>query len=134
MLRTVLGIFVGLVCGVLIIAGWESFVHKIFPPPQNLNFADKEAIQAMMQQMPLNSFLFILVGYGLAAFGGGAVATTIHASKKIMPAMVVAGLLMLAAAANFVMLPHPTWFIVVSMVAYPLFAFFGAALVLRARQ
>lgn len=134
MLRTVLGIFVGLVCGVLIIAGWEGFVHKIFPRPGNLNFADKEAVNALMQQMPLSAYWLILVGYVFAAFGGGAVATAIHQLKKILPAMVVAGLLMLAAAANFVMLPHPMWFIVASMIVYPMFAFIGAAMVLRAKR
>lgn len=134
MLRTVLAIFIGLVCGVLIIAGWESFVHKVFLPPSNINFADKAAVKAMMQEMPLNSYLLILSGYALAAFGGGAVTTAIHQLKKILPAMVVAGLLMLAAAANFVMLPHPMWFIVASMIVYPMFAFIGAALVLRAKR
>ncbi len=134
MLRTILGIFIGLVCGVLVIVGWESFTHKLYPPPQGINFADKEAVRAMMAQMPLLAFVLILVGYVLAAFVGGAVATVIDKSKKILPALIVAGLLMLANAANLIMLPHPVWFIVASMMVYPLFASFAAVLILRVKK
>ncbi|MBX2902180.1 MAG: hypothetical protein KF872_01395 [Chitinophagales bacterium] len=134
MLRTILGIFIGLVCGVLVIVGWESFTHKLYPPPQGINFADKEAVRAMMAQMPLLAFVLILVGYVLAAFVGGAVATVIDKSKKILPALIVAGLLMLANAANLIMLPHPVWFIGASMMVYPLFAGFAAVLILRVKK
>ena len=133
MLRTILGIVIGLACGVLIISGWESFIHTMFQLPKDVNFKDKVAAAAAMQKVSTVAYILILLGYALAAFVGGAVATAIDKSKKVLPALTVAGLLMIAAAANFVMLPHPTWFIISTLITYPLFALIAAALILKVK-
>lgn len=133
MLRTILGIVIGLACGVLIISGWEGFIHSMFQLPKDVNLNDKVAAVTAMQQVSIVAYILLLVGYSLAAFVGGAVATAIDKSKKVLPALIVAGLLMIAAAANFVLLPHPTWFIISTMIAYPLFALIAAALILKVK-
>ncbi|MCO5281436.1 MAG: hypothetical protein M9931_10345 [Chitinophagales bacterium] len=132
MLRTILGIVIGLACGVLIISGWESFIHTMFQLPNDVNLSDKVAAAAAMQQVSTVAYILILLGYALAAFVGGAAATAIDKSKKVLPALTVAGLLMIAVA-DFVMLPHPTWFIISTLIAYPLFALIAAALILKVK-
>jgi hypothetical protein len=110
MKRIVLGVAGGVGISVLLISFIEGFVHKL----------------------PIKSALLgVLVAYVVSSFCGGAVATLIDKSGKYLPAFIVAGLLMLAGIANFIALPHPVWFMVVSSLCYPLFCVAGAWVAMR---
>jgi len=52
----------------------------------------------------------IIAGWAIATFVGSAVATR-FAGQGERPGWIVAGLFLLATAANFAMVPHPIWMV-----------------------
>jgi hypothetical protein len=110
MKRIVFGVVGGLGVGVVLIGLIESYAHKLSSTTDN-------------------ALLLVLVAYIIGSFFGGAVATLIDKSGKYLPALIVSGLLLLAGLANFAMLPHPVWFMVISSLCYPVFAILGAWIV-----
>ncbi len=131
MKRIIFGVIGGLGTGILLIGLLEGVAHKLYPPPVGFDFNNKEALKEMMLNMPVEAYLSILTAYIIGAFFGGAVAALIDKSGKYLPALIVGGLLLLAGVANFAMLPHPVWFIIVSSLCYPLFTSAGAWVVKR---
>lgn len=135
MTRTIFAIVIGLICGIVLIFGWESFIYKLFPSLRELNdMSNKEVAKVMMNEISVVAYVLMLLGYILAAFVSGAVATAIDKSKKVLPSLLVAGLFMLIVAAEVLVSPRPTWFIVSSLVIFPLFALISAALILRVKR
>jgi len=63
-----------------------------------------------MSQLPLGAFLFILAAFGLGTFLGSWIATRLGPGRRVVHGYVVAGLVLAAAVANMIMLPHPVWF------------------------
>jgi len=126
MKRIIFGVVGGLGVGIVLIGLIENYAHKLYPPPVGFDFNNKEALKEMMLNMPISAYLSVLAAYIIGSFCGGAVATLIDKSGKYLPALIVSGLLLLAGLANFAMLPHPVWFMVVSSLCYPVFAVAGA--------
>ena len=126
MKRIIFGVLGGLVTGIILIGLIESYAHKLYPPPVGSDFNNKEALKEMMLNMPVGAYLSILAAYIIGAFGGGVVATLIDKSGNYLPALIVSGLLLLAGIANFAMLPHPVWFMIISSFCYPVFGVAGA--------
>lgn len=113
--RTILGIIVGLVVGVAIIAIVESIGHIIFPPPEGVDLKDPEALKSIMKDIPVGAKISVLVAWGLGVFGGGSVARLI--SRGASPASWVVGAILLGfAALTMVQIPHPVWMVVGAVV------------------
>ena len=100
----------GVVVAVSIVWLVESIGHSVYPPPPELNFADPDAMRDYMATLPIGAILFVGVAWFLGALGGTVTACRIGDAKPMTYALIVGGLMLLAAAANIAMIPHPTWF------------------------
>lgn len=127
-MKNFLSVVAGLLTGLLLIFVIEYISHKMYPQPPgfDLSKADRETQAFFIRLMPTGAFLMVLLAYSLGAFSGGFVSAFI--SKKLKISLVVGGVLMLAGIANFIMVPHPVWFVVVSLLTYGPFAFAGGKL------
>jgi len=94
----------------------EKIGHSVYPLPPDLNFADKEAMRAYIDTVPLGALLFVAGAWFLGALGGTVTACTVGDAKPVTYAMVVGGLMLLATAANLIMIPHPAWFSITGVV------------------
>jgi hypothetical protein len=72
--------------------------------------------------MPLGAFLFVLAAYLAGTASGGLVAALIARRHAMRFAWIIGGLVLLGSAHAFLSLPHPTWFVVATLVGVPLVA------------
>ena len=86
-----------------------------------------EAMAAYVGSMPLGAFLFVLAAYVAGTVVGGFVGIAIARRHAMRFAALAGGLILLASIANFVAIPHPTWFVVATLVDVPLAAWLTGA-------
>ena len=108
--RKILGVVAGIIAGSLTVFLLEMLGHLIVPPPLGMNAADLDSVRAAMSQMPLATFLLVLVAWSAGSFVGGLVAAAIARSSGRGCALVVAGLIVLSGIVSMIMIPHPIWF------------------------
>lgn len=127
-MKNILSVIAGLITGFLVIMLIEFIGHKMYPLPPgfDLSLADRETKGLLMEIMPSGAFMMLLLAYTLGSFSGGVVSSVI--SKKIRQPLIVGGALTLGGIANLIMIPHPVWFAIVSLLVYVPFALAGGKL------
>jgi hypothetical protein len=111
--------------------GLETLGHKVYPPPPGLDPTNMESVRAMMKDIPLGALLFVLAAWVIGTAAGGAVAAKIASRKPVLHAIIVGVVILALTVVNLVMIPHPTWFAVVSLLAAVPAAYVGALAVRR---
>lgn len=119
---------VGVLVAGLSIAGVEWLGHRLYPPPAGLQANDLEALAAHAATMPIGALLFVLLAWLLGVFLGGLVAVLLAGRRPQLYAGVIAAVILLGAIANFAMIPHPAWFMALTVPTLPLAGFAAAAL------
>lgn len=112
MLRSIIGVLVGVIVGAFLVLIVEGVSHAMFPPPGNFNPNDPGAVAAL----PFASKAMVLLAWLVGAFGGGGAASLI-ARRWAPAAWVVAVTILLFAATNFTAFPHPMWMMIGSVPA-----------------
>src|SRR5687768_768961 len=98
---------VGVVCAVAVIAAIELVSHAIYAPANPPDMNDPAAMAAFIQSMPLGAFLFVLGAYLAGTLSGGLVAALIARRHATRLAWIIGGVILVASAVNFLVLPHP---------------------------
>jgi ABC-type Na+ efflux pump permease subunit len=124
-IKALLAVLGGIVSGFIVIVIGEMLTSKFFTSPQGLNFEGKNAVTAHMQSASVSMYLSILLGYIIASFTAGYVTNFLSRNNKYKPAMLAGVALMIFGILNMMELWHPTWFWVVSLPVYLVFAFLG---------
>lgn len=117
----------------IVIAGalvWlvEMIGHSVYPPPPGLDFANPEAMRAYIATMPIGAFLFVGGAWFIATLAGTFAACKIGDAKPMIFAIVVGGLMLIATAANLMMIPHPMWFSIAGIIGILVAAWLGMTL------
>ena len=128
MKRRIFSVVAGSVTALLIIAGTEYLIPRVFDLAGPVDTNDRAAVALMIDSMPFRAFLMILGGYILAAFAGGVVAGLVAEVNKCKAASRVGMVLVAGAILNFVSVPHPRWFVIASLAVYIPMAYFGGSL------
>ena len=77
--------------------------------------AMKAALESAIANAPLSAVLMMVLGYGVAAFGGAFIARKIAMPTSTRPPLVVGMLVLAATVANFTFLRHPTLMVVLGV-------------------
>jgi len=133
-MRYTLAVIAGAIAAVLCVAAVESLGHALYAPPADLDIADPQAMAAYLQSMPAGAFLFVLLAWVIGTVVGGLVACMLARTRPQLFALVIGGLMLLGAFANFAMIPHPTWFMVAAVIAIPAAAVLAGRLGARWRR
>ena len=117
----------------IVIAGalvWlvEMIGHSVYPPPPGLDFANPEAMRTYIATMPVGAFLFVGGAWFIATLAGTFAACKIGDAKPMIFAIVVGGLMLIATAANLMMIPHPMWFSISGIIGIIVAAWLGMRL------
>ena len=115
----------GVTVAVFVVWLVENIGHNVYPPPPDLNFTDKEAMRAYIDTLPLGAFLFVGGAWFVGTLAGTVTACRIGDAKPVIYAIVVGGLMLLASAANLIMIPHPAWFSITGVVGVIIAAWLG---------
>ena len=114
-LRYALAIVAGIVTAMLLVAIIENAGHSAYPPPPGLDFADKEAVGAYVEALPMGALAYVLGAWLIGTFGGGVVAGVLAGSGSRLFPGVVGAVMLAAVIANLIMIPHPVWFALVGV-------------------
>ena len=114
MTRKILAIIIGVVVAFSVVMSSEWLGHQIWPLPKNLNWNDPNQIAKFMAQMPIAAYAWLLFGWLTAVILGVFVCSRVQHSTAIWPQACAAVLFTAAVTSNFLLLPHPIWFIVLS--------------------
>jgi hypothetical protein len=108
MLRGVLGVIAGLVAGVLATGGAEAVGHLLYPLPEGVDVYDPQTQRTLMEIMPAEAKVAVVIAWAFGIFVGSAVAVQV-AQRRSWPAWVVAVLLFAAGLYTMIVIPHPDW-------------------------
>jgi MFS family permease len=114
MLRPIVGFFVGLVVAVVVVALVETLGHTVFPPPPGVE-NDRTAMASYVATAPFAALLFPLLASVAGAFLGGWVAAAIGRRRHQLAGTLVGVVILALAGMNMVMIPHPVWFMLLSI-------------------
>lgn len=123
-LATVLGVLVAGLCISLV----QALGHRLYPPPEGLRRDDVEALAVYVAQAPIGALLAVLLSWVVGIFAGGLLAASIARRRPRLYAGVVAAVILLGAILNFAAIPHPVWFVALTLPCLPLAGFASAAL------
>lgn len=126
MTRLILAVLGGLIAAFGLVFITDRLFHSISPSASTMpDSGDREAMAAYVASQPPETLALIVVGSAVAAFVGAAVAAR-FAGRGERPGWIVAGLLLLATAANFAMIPHPIWMVLSAVIAILVAGWLGA--------
>jgi hypothetical protein len=132
MWRKILGVVLGLCAGITTIALLQALGQVIWPLPEGLDVRDKAALAEALRNAPVGALLWVALSWFSGTLFGAYVALRI--SRDVFtswPAITVEAVLLTAGVLNLLALPHPGWFWIVGLAAFPLGAFAGMGLARR---
>ncbi|MEM9706171.1 MAG: hypothetical protein AAF850_08865 [Pseudomonadota bacterium] len=74
MLRSLLAIIVSTIIGLTVAKFIEGGGLAVFPPPENVEMADPQSVNAAWREFPVGYRASLLIGWGLGAFAAAALA------------------------------------------------------------
>ena len=126
MFRNIGAALAGVVTAFVLVMLVEKVGHLIYPPPEGLDWTDVEAVETFIATLPFLALLFPMIAWVTGAFIGSLVASKIGTARPLIFAGIVGGLMLAATIANLILIPHPLWFAIVSLVAISASAWFAA--------
>ena len=125
MKRNIISVVVGLVSAIVVFVIAETINSSLHPAPQTLDHNDTIAVQAFYENQPLTLWLLVLVGWIIGSVLCGFLIKLISKNDNEKLPIIAGIILTLSAIANFFSLPHPTWFIIISLFAFLPFVLIG---------
>jgi len=104
----------------------EKLGHIIYPPPIDLDVSNPDVMRPYIATLPFLALLFPMIAWVVATFAGTVVACKIGTANPLAFAAVVGGLVLAGTIANLIMIKHPLWFSLVSLVAVAASAWIAA--------
>lgn len=114
--RLILAFVAGGVIGSLVNMGMILVGGSLVPPPAGADTSTVDALKAAMPLFEARHFLFPFLAHALGTFVGATVAALLSPARAAGPAYAVGVFFLLGGIASAVMLPAPTWFIVLDLV------------------
>lgn len=131
LIRNILAVLAGLTVGVALIMLVQTIGHSIYPATGTVDMNDEEAMRAFVAALPAGALWFVIASYFFGSMGGAAVAAAISRNSKMRLALLIGFVLLLSGLANLVMIPHPFWFSLVTVLVFIPAAWLGGWLVSR---
>ena len=114
MLRSVLGVIIGIISGFVVIYAVEHVGQLIWPVATELDLKDKASAAAFLAAMPIGGLVTVVVAWILGAYTGSMVALLMSDRRRIAGIIPVA-LIFAATVLVLFMLPHPLWMAVTGL-------------------
>ena len=115
MIRNAAAFIVGIVTAFGLVWLIEKLGHTIYPPPADLDFSDPKAIRPYIATLPIFALLFPMFAWFIGTFAGSLVACYVGEARPLLFTSVVGGLVLAATIANLIVIPHPLWFSIISV-------------------
>lgn len=133
-MQRILAVLTGCIISVAVIFLTEALSHILFPPPAGIDPNNPETLKIIMMNAPPLALILVLLGAFLGSFAGGIIASIIGKDKGKSASIMVGIVLTILGALNLIMIPHPVWFIIGSLVVYIGGAYSGNYLLSKFRK
>lgn len=131
-LKNIIAFVVAVIAGFVVNIGLITISPSVIPPPAGVDMTTAEGLNAGMHLLEPRHFIFPFLAHALGTFVGAFVAAFLAASHKMKLALGIGVLTLLGGIAAALMIPAPTWFIVLDLVvAYIPMAWLGGKLATR---
>jgi hypothetical protein len=117
MLRNILAGVLGIAIAIVIVFLVTELNLVRYPLPEGLDTGDAAALRDHIATLPIGAFLTLIAGWAVATFVGAVVARRVGTAKAWVYPAVVGGFVFVATVANLIAIPHPHWFMAVSLIA-----------------
>ena len=117
MIKKIAAAVIGIIVAGGIVFAVESLGHAVYPIPPDLDMSDPDQFGNYVESLPFGAFLFVAGAWVLGTLGGGMLACFIAGEKPRIFSAIVGGFILLATIANLIMIPHPLWFSISSLIA-----------------
>ena len=124
--RIIGGILAGVVIAVALVFAIEWVIGLIVPAPADFNMRDPEQVRARVASMPMWAILLVLVGWVVGTGLGSLAAVRIARTTRLWPGLIVGAVVFLATLYNIMTIPHPIWFVAISLISIPIASWVGA--------
>jgi hypothetical protein len=128
MVRSIVGVVVGFLVANVVTWAVELLSLLVYPLPAGLDMNDTEAVRTYIGTMPSGAFPFVLLAWFAGAFCGAWLAARIARRAPLAHALAIGVIQLAAGLYNLLTLPHPTWFWVAGLLAFPVAAVAAASL------
>jgi hypothetical protein len=118
MLRNILSVVLAVIVAIIVFTINEHFLHQQFPLPSKLNLKDTASLALFVAMMPTSAFIMIYAGWIIGSILAGTIVKFVTNSSSLLLPIAVGAILTLFGIFNFVIIPHPTWFVVLSLISY----------------
>lgn len=109
MLRTILGIIVGVITMMITVHGIETIGHMLYPPPPGLDPNDLDQLDSIVAAAPVGAMAMLVLGWCVGTIVGGGLAARIARHPRVA-ACFVALVVITGVVGMAVLLPsHPIW-------------------------
>jgi len=128
-LKNILATITGIILGSIVNMGIIMLSGSIIPPPNGADVTTMESLKATMHLFEPKHFIFPFLAHALGALTGAFMAALIAVNHKMKFALGIGIFFMLGGITNAIMLPSPTWFIVLDIaIAYIPMGYLGGKL------
>lgn len=114
--RVVIGSIIGLIAGGLFISLVQMVSHSIYGSVDFSGVTTREDLRLVLEEQPKDALIWVAISHYIGTFFGGMIAYLIS-GRKLMAMWVPIGLLFVATLVLNLAMPHPTWFIIVDLMA-----------------
>src|SRR5215204_2219749 len=115
MVRNILAVIVAFIGGGIFVFSVEAIGHVVYPLPAGLDMSKPDTIAEYVKNAPIGAILFVLLAQSAGSLGGGFIAGLISRGNRQRVAIIYSVLALLMACLNLWLIPHPLWFIALSI-------------------
>ena len=112
--RVILGCVVGIGVAFVLLLFADDAGQKLYPPA-DVDWSDAAAVKRYTDSLPLGALLLMFAGWVGSTFIGGAAGSAIARARAILISVIVGGLMLAAAIANFLMTPFAWWLVMATI-------------------
>ena len=128
--RNLVAVIGGLIVAMVVVFVVEGIGHAIFPPPEGLDLMNPEDQARLMEAIPTEAKVAVVIAWFLGSLAGAC--TAIAISHRALMAWIVGLVIALMSVWTTQMFPHPDWMLAAGAVL-PLVAVLVAKRLLAAR-
>ena len=125
--RAVLGCVVGVGVAFVLLVFADDAGQKLYPPA-DVDWSDAATVKRYTDSLPLDAMLLMLAGWAGSTIIGAAIGSVIARSRAILISVIVGGLMLAAAIANFLITPYPWWLMMATITGIVVAAWLAAKL------
>lgn len=123
--RRIFPVVAGFIVASIVMMAFEYTNSFFFPIPDNLDWADPEAVRALTASLPWTAYILVLLGWISGSFVGGFVSSYLSADTRYRTGLTLGVILTLAGIANVLMIGHNILFSVISIPQFMVFTYLG---------